>query len=315
MRVRAASGQAWVMETTPRTIIDAVVRSVCGRDIERLVPLAGGGMNETYRADCVGDVAVVVRIARQPTPWFIDEAHLMAQARAAGAPTAEVLGLEHREHDGGLLSFSIQQFLPGRSLAELVGELPASEIQRLVVDAGEIMARIHAVVPDAGRGIRHELRFPEDGEIARVSLIVRDALGPAAARIVERGAEFLRGAATNNAVPTSSLAQGDYLPKNLLVHNEAIAGVIDWEFAGPTAPAFDLARWEVSAGAPLHDRSDLIRQGYERVADPDVADAGLIPAFAIDWALEMLGWRNPASPAAFRRCMDVIARYAGDSRS
>ena len=36
---------------------------------------------------------------------------------------------------------------------------------------------------------------------------------------------------------------------------------------------------------------------------------GWTPAFAIDWTLEKLGWKNPASPAQFRRCVDVIARY------
>ena len=64
------------MVITPRPIIDAVVRSVCGCGVERLVPLAGGGMNETYRVELASDVAVVVRIARQRAPWFIDEAHL-----------------------------------------------------------------------------------------------------------------------------------------------------------------------------------------------------------------------------------------------
>jgi thiamine kinase-like enzyme len=89
-------------------------------------------------------------------------------------------------------------------------------------------------------------------------------------------------------------------------------GVIDWEFAGPASPAFDLGRWEVSAGAPLHDRMDLVYDGYARVADPGSAAAGLVPAFAIDWALEKLGWSNPATPEQFRRCVDVIARYARD---
>ena len=69
--------------------------------------------------------------------------------------------------------------------------------------------------------------------------------------------------------------------------------------------------WEVSAGFPLHDRSDLLRRGYARVADPDSADAGWVPAFAIDWALEKLDWKNPAPTAQQRRCVDVIARYAG----
>jgi aminoglycoside phosphotransferase (APT) family kinase protein len=110
--------------------------------------------------------------------------------------------------------------------------------------------------------------------------------------------------------PRLSLAHSDWLPKHLLIDDGAIVGVIDWERAGPASPAFDLARWEVSAGDRLHDRSDLLRRGYARVADPDSADAGWVPAFAIDWALEVLGWKNPAPPARLRRCVDVVARYA-----
>ena len=69
--------------------------------------------------------------------------------------------------------------------------------------------------------------------------------------------------------------------------------------------------WEVSAGDPLHDRSDLLRRGYARVTDPDSAAAGWVPAFAIDWALEKLAWKNHAPPAQQRRSVDVITRYAG----
>jgi aminoglycoside phosphotransferase (APT) family kinase protein len=297
------------MVTTPRSIIDSVVRSVCGRAVERLVPLAGGGMNEVYRVEIAGNVSVIVRIARQRSPWFIDEAHLMAQARDAGVPTPEVLGLEHLDDQGDVLSLAVQQFLPGRSLDHLVDDLPATDLEQLVMDAGELLARVHSVMPDGERGTRHELRLPEERTVAGVARIVGDALGPAAAEVVQRGADFLRHEVTTRPAPALSLAQGDFLPKNLLVHNGTVTGVIDWEFAGPAPPAFDLARWEVSAGDPLHDRCDLLRRGYAWVADPELADAGLTPAFAIDWALEKLGWENPASPAQFQRCVDVIARY------
>jgi aminoglycoside phosphotransferase (APT) family kinase protein len=275
------------MATTPRPIIDSVVRSVCGREVERVVRLTSGGVNETYRVELPNDVAVVVRIARQPVPWFTDEEHVMAQARGVGVPTAEVLGVEQVDHDG---------------------ELPASDLERLVMDGGELLARVHSVVPD--RGIRHELQPPDERFVARVARVVAQALGPAAAAVVERGADLLREEVMTRPAPRLSLAHSDWLPKHLLIDDGAIVGVIDWERAGPASPALDLAHWEVSAGDRLHDRSDLLRLGYARVADPDAADAGWVPAFVVGWALEVLGWRNPAWPERIRRCVDVIARHA-----
>jgi aminoglycoside phosphotransferase (APT) family kinase protein len=297
------------MATTPRQVIDSVVRSVCGHEVEQLVRLTGGGMNETYRVELAAAGSVVARIARQPVPWFTDEEHVMAQARAVGVPTPEVLGVEHVEHDGELLAFSIQRLLSGRSLDELAGELPAVDLERLVMDGGELLARVHSVVPD--RGIRHDLQPPDERSLARGAHIVEQTLGPSAASVVERGAELLRRELAARPAPSLVLAHSDWLPKHLLIDDGAIVGVIDWERAGPASPAFDLALWEAFAGDRPHHGSELLRRGYARVADPDAADAGWVPAFVVDWALEVLGWRNPAPPARIRRCVDVIARYAG----
>ena len=88
------------MTTTPRRVIDSVVGSVCGHGVEQLVRLTSGRMNETYRVELADGGSVIARIARQSVPWFTDEAHIMARARAVGVPTAEVLGVEHVEHDG-----------------------------------------------------------------------------------------------------------------------------------------------------------------------------------------------------------------------
>ena len=78
------------MATTPRQVIDSVVRSVCGHEVEQLVRLTSGGVNETYRVELAAGVSVVARIARQPVPWFTDETQIMAQARAVGVPTAPI---------------------------------------------------------------------------------------------------------------------------------------------------------------------------------------------------------------------------------
>jgi len=296
-------------KATPRFVIDSVVRSVCGSGVERLVRITSGGLHESYRVEVRNHVPVVVRIARRPLPWFTYEEHAMALARGVGVPTPDVIGAEQVDHEGELLSFSILRVVRGRSLDELAGELPASDVERLVMDGGELLARLHAV--GAQRGMRHELEPPDADFVARVVRVAHRALGPAAAAVVERGTELLRDEVMTRPAPSLSLAHGDWLPKHLLIDDGAIVGVIDWEFTGPASPAFDLAHWEVAAGGGLHDRSDLLRFGYARVADPEAADAGWVAAFAIDFALEVLAWRNPAPPVRLRRCVDVIARHVG----
>jgi len=271
-------------------------------------------MNETYRADLADNSAVVVRIARQPVPWFVDESHLIQQAHEAGVPTAEVLGLEHLDVDGQLLSFSIQQFKPVRSLDRLFGELAAPDLERLVADAGEVLARVHSVIPDPDRGIRHDLHMPDERDVARAAGIVADRVGRQSATVVERGADFLRQQLTTRSRPPVRLVHGDFCPKNILIHNGAIVGFIDWEFAGPAPQAYDFAQWEVDAGHPWDDRLDVVRRGYARIANPESAEAGWTPLFAIDWTLEKLGWQNPASPEQFARCIDLIERYVNTAQ-
>ena len=212
------------------------------------------------------------------------------------------------EHDGELLSFSIQRLLPGRSLDELAGELPASDLERLVMDGGELLARVHSVVPD--RGIRHELQLPDERSSPAWRASSTQALGPAAATVVERGADFLREQVMTRPAPSLSLAHGDWLPKHLLIDDGAIVGVIDWEFAGPASPAFDFARGRCPPATPCTTARTCCAAGMRGSPIPTSADAGWVPAFAIDWALEKLGWENPAPPAQQRRCVDVIARYA-----
>ena len=52
------------MATTPRPVIDSVVRSVCGREVERLVRFIVRGLHEAYRVEVRNDSPVVIRKSR-----------------------------------------------------------------------------------------------------------------------------------------------------------------------------------------------------------------------------------------------------------
>ena len=297
------------MKTTPRHILDEVIRAVCGARIESLTRITTGGLNKTYRVEVQDRLPVILRTARRPTPWFTDEAHFIDLARQAEVPAPDVLGVEHREHDGELLSFSILSIVRGRPLAELADDLTDETLNGLVEQCGELLAKLQSVAPE--REVRHTIEPPDKRALEQAMTIARTSPSPnEARRIIEAGAEMVRDHVATSPPQRTTLAHGDWLPKHFMLdENLAITGVIDWEFAGAASPAFDIARWEVSAGARFDDKTERLLRGYARFGNLDDTDPEWIPAIATAWALEILGWQNPATPARILRCLDIISRH------
>jgi len=68
---------------------------------------------------------------------------------------------------------------PRPVIDSVVRSVCGSEVERLVMDSGELLARLHSVVPD--RGMRHGLEPPDERFVARVVRVADQTLGPAAA--------------------------------------------------------------------------------------------------------------------------------------
>src|SRR2546425_1057687 len=97
-----------------------------------------------------------------------------------------------------------------RSLIDsVVRSVCGDDVERVVMDGGELLARVHSIAPDPDRGIRHELRPPDERFVGRVTRVVNQAFGPAAAAVVERGADLLRKEVMTRPAPSLSLAHGD----------------------------------------------------------------------------------------------------------
>ncbi len=300
------------MSVTPRPLLASVVSMVCGEAGEP-TRLTAGGLNETYRVDFANRSPVVVRIARRPEPWFTNEAPAINRARLAGIPAPEVLDVEHVEHDDELLSFSILEMLPGQPLDEIAGDLPPDELERIVNSAGELLAQLRSFDPSSAEPVGeaplapHTLALPSDAVVDRAVRAATNAVGPDAGAAVEHGVELFAAQLGAANAEVHVVTHGDWLPKHFMISEQEIVGVIDWEFASAARAAIDLAHWEVAAGPLLRDRSDWLRAGYARVADVDTASELALP-YVLHYALDVLGWQNPASPERQRHCVEVISR-------
>jgi len=93
----------------------------------------------------------------------------------------------------------------------------------------------------------------------------------------------------NLELPTSDIVHGDFSYRQVMVENDQIVGIIDWQEAGCGDLAIDLSRLVYS----LHDRPLLVAPIVEKLKVHDPRKIKLYIAFT---AFEMVGWRIDQNP-------------------
>jgi len=168
-----------------------------------------------------------------------EEFALLRAAHAAGACVAEPLLLCE---DAAILGapFFVMRRIPGTAAGHLLARQArdAGGEPTLVAAMGRALARIHAIRPP-----RPDLAFlgdPPADPCAAFVARMRARLDAAATPrpVLEWGLEAL----ARNAPPPrpAALAHNDFRTGNLMVDAGALAGILDWEFAGWDDPAADL---------------------------------------------------------------------------
>jgi hypothetical protein len=111
-------------------------------------------------------------------------------------------------------------------------------------DAGDEVLRFVPGVNAAGAGHLGEARLQAVGELlGRLRCALRSFPAP--------GGRTWRPVAGG-----SELAHGDVAPWNLVFDGDAVAALLDWDFAGPNAPAYDVA-YAAWTCVPLEPWSEL----------------------------------------------------------
>jgi aminoglycoside phosphotransferase (APT) family kinase protein len=218
-----------------REALQPHLSAILGREVEVSDPvlLAGGASKEAWAVDAGGERLLVRRAAggviHKHTLSLADEFEVLRAAHEAGVkvprPYGYIADLEGRE------AFVMER-LEGETIGRRIvrkDELAGAR-RALPAQMAEELAKIHAVPP---------ARLPFLGE-TRVEGMVEelDEVGephPA----IELGLWWLR----ENRPPArdSVVAHGDFRIGNLVVGEDGLVGVLDWEFAHVDDPVRDLA--------------------------------------------------------------------------
>ena len=258
--------------TEPSGLADVLasrLRALWGTDVEvvHARPLPGGASRDSWdvRVRTAGDAEhrlVLLRNAdgqaQYPDKNVAVEAAAMTAARKTGVPVAEM----YDYGDGALgQAYLLMEHLDGETIPRrlLRDEAYAAVRPGLARRLGEILARIHQVDPDSIPGL------PRVDALGQVTALYQAFAEPRPA--LEIG---LRWLAEHRPAPAAeTLVHGDFRTGNLMVGEDGLHGVLDWELAHRGDPGQDLGwlctkAWRFGSASPVGGfgaRADLMA-GY-----------------------------------------------------
>jgi aminoglycoside phosphotransferase (APT) family kinase protein len=232
-----------------RRLEGALRRGLAGfRKLHSLTRLSGGASQETYRLEVETD-AGEQRLAlrrnaggvwkEEVEPGRVSnatEALLMRLARAAGVPEPEVL--VELERGDALGQGLVMEWLAGETLGARIvrSEKLAAVRPRLARQCGEILARIHAIDVEMGE-LATGLPRVEPRAYVEQTWAGYKLLGTPQP-MIDYTARWLLDHLP--AAPRLTLVHNDFRNGNLMVDDQGVAAVLDWEIAHIGDPMRDL---------------------------------------------------------------------------
>ncbi|HMN73918.1 MAG TPA: phosphotransferase family protein [Rhodoblastus sp.] len=235
--------------------------------LDRLVRLSGGASQETWSLTAIVDGApqrMILRRAPAGVPVvekisLETEAALMQAAEVAGVPSPHVHYVVRPQDDFGRGFF--MSHVEGEALGRKIvrDEAFAAIRPKLAYQAGETLARIHAIDP---AGLPELPRITPAEEVATMFDNYRRWSEPRP--VFELAFRWARERMPPGDAP-ARLVHGDFRNGNMLVTPQGISAVLDWELAHIGDPLRDLG-W-ICTGAWRYSVIDKPVGGFGERAD------------------------------------------------
>lgn len=251
------------------TFADHLSIALDGAVVSQLTRLSGGASRETWRFLANGVPRIVQRQRAGDQRDIMIEAGAVRAARDIGVPVAQLLAADQRD-DG---AFMVLDAIDGETIARKILRDDRFERARAVLPAqlGTALARIHEINVDLVDGLE------ETDQVASYTQVY-DQLGQRSPTL-----ELARRWLIDHR-PSSErrcVVHGDFRLGNVIVDDEGLAAVIDWELAHVGDPMEDLGwlcvkAWRFGLAPPVAGLGsyEQLFEAYEatsgNVVDPNV---------------------------------------------
>ena len=214
-------------------------------EIHDLHRLSGGASRETWRFTADGRDLILQRQRAGDQRDMLIEAGVVAAARRGGVPVPELIDARRRD-DG--MAFMVLEAIDGETIARKIqrDDTFAAARPGLASDFGRALAKVHALDPAEVSGLE------ETDQLAYYTEVL-DSLGRPHP-VLELVRNWLID--TRPASQQVSVVHGDFRLGNVIVGDDGLRAVIDWELAHLGDPMEDLGwlcvkAWRFGSGPPV----------------------------------------------------------------
>ncbi|MFG3134477.1 phosphotransferase [Streptomyces tendae] len=273
--------------TTADQIDLTAVASRYGLTGVSIAPLSGGAANSSFRLGSEQGEYVLTSLDNHDEQ---SATALAAHTRALyelGMPTSEVVPTT----DGALIASTGGRLLVLKKW--IAGGVQQPLPLALLTDAGDLLARLHALAPNAESlvGVPVGARRLSPEHLAAISGFADQEF----AQWLTSGLGRIRDAEADTH-RSPCLIHGDLFDDNLIVRDDGGLSVLDWETISVDDPLLDLGMAAVGlaqdeAGILATDRLHALLEGYEKSRPLTSADRALLP-FEIEHAALIIAFHR-----------------------
>jgi len=251
----------------PEELIISNIISAVKEKPFKLTRIINGESNEIYLAEFTNLNPLIIKISRSGNN-FHKEQWIGIHALEKFLPVARITYITELTPDFTSIYLAIEDYLPGKALNQMLIDNPQEDhFQELIISLGGLISKFHEIElpknnadlynlnlkPSWTEFINQGINEPKLTNLFKRLKLVEKYI-PKLINLFSKYEEIY-------TTIKPALLYGDFNPRNVLVADNKITGLIDFENSMIGDPIYDLARWDYFY--PFHGfELNLILKGY-----------------------------------------------------
>lgn len=274
---------------TPDDVIQKIVKEGTGHNLLTKTRIVAGEVNEVYDIELENSKHVILRIAKNGHPNFLQEKWAIEKVQKLGVPAPKILFIKYFKIGESQKSACLMEKVDGESLGRRSGK-------RLINQAGEILSKIHSIKTEGFGWITGEGQaiHKTSDELINELLNQQEKFEEVASKEnisknnIQKALDIIKSFKQAYSKIKPHLNHGDYSHKHFMVKDNKIVAILDWGGIRSDSLVYDFAWWDYWFGEYIP--TEWLKEGYTDKSLFDNDFDGFLHMLRLFKGLEMMAW-------------------------